>query len=83
MAVRIVYVLNNKNPDVVQDGKSWFFHEGTLKILNGKRGAAKTELLVEIRADFVLSVEHVNFPEEPEKAPEEAPTPRKRAKKAS
>jgi hypothetical protein len=87
MAVRIVYVLNNKAPDVIPAAKSWYFSEGMLRII-GERG--RNFPMIEIRGDFVLSVEHVDLeddakeaPEEPEEAPEGTPKPRKREKKAS
>ncbi len=59
MAIRVVYISGNKEPDVIERAKGWVFSGGTLKILNGQPGSTQTKMLIEIREDYVLSVEHV------------------------
>ncbi|KKM19287.1 hypothetical protein LCGC14_1657150 [marine sediment metagenome] len=75
MAIRVVYTLEDKLPDIIQEAKSWRFHDGTLQILNGRFNDGPTRMLIEIRDTFVLSVELVADAEKPAGAPEvpEAP----------
>ena len=59
MAIRVVYILGDKEPDVIEEAKGWLFSSGTLKILNGPPGNTQTRVLIEIREDYVLSAEYV------------------------
>ena len=68
MAVRIVYILDNKTPDVVREGKGWLFCSGTLRILGDRTDEGVVKILVEIREDYVLSVEHIKPEDDAKKA---------------
>ena len=59
MAIRVVYISGDKEPDVIERAKGWIFSGGTLKILNGQPGNTQTKMLIEIHEGYVLSVEHV------------------------
>ena len=96
MAIRVVYILDGKAPDVIPGAENWAFSDGFLKIFSPVVGAGQRKMMIEIQADYVFSVERVelddgakeapeagqNPPEEPEKAPEAPKKPRKRAKRA-
>ena len=80
MAIRVVYLMDNKSPDVVEGAETWRFGDGTLKIwARGANIGGGDSPMVEISSEYVLSVEQVgtaikdvDAPKAPE-APEEAP----------
>lgn len=83
MAVRVVYTMPNKAPDVVQEAESWTFGDDTLKIW-GKGDADGP--MIEIRRDVVFSIERFELADDAKPAPEEpkkAVEGPKKAKRAS
>ncbi len=79
MAIRVVYILNNKAPDIVAEAKSWTFVDGWLRLLDGEFGEAATRRLIEIQKDYVLSVEYVKLENDPKGAPEAPEVPEEAA----
>ncbi len=59
MAVRVVYAMGDKEPDVIEGADGWHFTDGTLRIWRDKESLAVEGPMVEIREDYVLSVEQV------------------------
>ncbi len=60
MAIRVVYILDGKTPDVIEEAKTWAFIDGMLRIWSGDENQGGGDgPMIEICGNYVLSVEQV------------------------